>query len=220
MESVERLEASDGHRFDCAIVPAEGTRRGGIVLLQEIFGVNDQILGVARRFAARGCEVAVPALFDRVERGAVVPFDQVARGRALMQALDPAAVMRDVAAAVARLARGGGPVAAVGFCWGGGLALRAAQVCPVAGAVAFYGTRMDQYLEDDLRAPVLLHFGETDDHVPAPLRAAVAARFPQAEAHLYAAGHAFANAARASHDPAAEAEAMARTDAFLDRVLG
>ena len=71
-----RLTAADGHQLDCWIEPAKGERRGGLVIIQEIFGVTDQLKGVAARYAALGHEVAIPALFDRKERGAVIPFDQ------------------------------------------------------------------------------------------------------------------------------------------------
>ncbi|MCW1404271.1 dienelactone hydrolase family protein [Novosphingobium sp. MW5] len=134
------VTATDGLQLCVLDGTGAGVRRGGLVILQEIFGVTDQLKGVARHWhAAQGIEVAIPALFDRQERDAVIPFDQGARGRALMLASDLEATMRDVAAAVAAL---GGPVAVMGFCWGGGLALRAAQVLDIACGVSFYGTSL------------------------------------------------------------------------------
>ena len=82
------LKAADGHTLECWIEPAHGERKGGIVILQEIFGVTDQLKGVAARYAALGYEVAIPALFDRREKGAVVPFDQAPKGREMMLASD------------------------------------------------------------------------------------------------------------------------------------
>lgn len=215
---MDRLTAADGHEFDCCIHPAGGTRRAGLVILQEIFGLTDQLVGVGARYAAQGYEVAIPALFDRRARGAVIPFTEAARGRALMQALTEEETMRDIAAAVARLAQAGGKVAVMGFCWGGGLALRAAQLCDISGAVSFYGTRLDQYLKDDLRAPVQMHFGIHDEHVPEEMRAALLRRFPDIEVYLYDAGHAFANEARPSHVAEAAELAHARAARFLERV--
>ena len=149
------LTAGDGHRLDCWIEPAQGGRRGGIALLQEIFGVTDQLKGVARRYAGQGYEVAIPALFDRRAKGAVIPFDEAPRGRDLMMASKLDETMADIDAAVRALAANGGKVGVIGFCWGGGLALRAAQVLDIDGAVAFYGTRLPQYLDRPLRAPLL-----------------------------------------------------------------
>lgn len=213
------LTASDGHRLDCWHEPARGARRGGLVILQEIFGVTDQLKDVARRYAALGYEVAIPALFDRRERGAVIPFDEAPKGREMMLAADLEETMKDVDAAARKLAEGGGKVAVMGFCWGGGLAIRAAQVLDVAGAVSFYGTRLPQYLDRRLKAPVLGHFGTKDDHVPPEMLKEAEEHLPGLEVHMYDAGHAFANDARPSFVPDAAEKAHARTEAFLAKVL-
>jgi carboxymethylenebutenolidase len=214
------LMAADGHRLDCWMEPAQGTRRGGVVILQEIFGVTDQLKGVARHYAAQGYAVAIPALFDRQEKDAVIPFDQGPRGRDLMMAADLDQTMTDVDAAVQALAAEGGKVGVIGFCWGGGLALRAAQVLDVGCAVAFYGTRLPIYLDRPLKAPMLAHFGAQDDHVPPAMRDAAQAYLPEMEMHLYDAGHAFANDARPSFVPDAAALAHDRTAAFLAAHVG
>ena len=215
-----RLTASDGHELDCWMEPAKGARCGGLVILQEIFGVTDQLKGVATHYAARGLDVAIPALFDRKERGAVFPFDQGPKGRDLMMAADLSETMTDVDAAVAALAEKGGKVAVLGFCWGGGLALRAAQQLDIAGAVAFYGTRLPQYLDRPLKAPLLCHFGTKDDHVPEEMIEEMKAYLPEAEVHMYEAGHAFANDARPSYVAEAADLAHQRSAAFLSKVLG
>jgi carboxymethylenebutenolidase len=214
-----RLTASDGHTLDCWMQPALAPRQGGVVLLQEIFGVTDQLKGVAERYARLGYDVAIPALFDRAERNAVMPFDQPAKGRDLMLAADIDATLRDISAAVAALTSQGGKVAVIGFCWGGGLALRAAQVLGIAGAVAFYGTRLNQYLDRPLKAPVLGHFGTKDDHTPPEMLAQLQDYLPEVEMHMYEAGHAFANDARPSFLPDEAALAHQRTESFLARVM-
>ncbi len=213
------LTAGDGHTLECWIEDAHGSRKGGVVILQEIFGVTDQLKGVAKRYAALGYDVAIPALFDRHEKGAVIPFDQGPRGRDMMLAADLDQTMLDIDAAVQALKVKGGKVGVVGFCWGGGLALRTAQVLDVDGAVAFYGTRLTQYLDRPLKAPLMAHFGTLDDHVPPEMRAAAEACLPEMEVHLYEAGHAFANDARPSFVPAAADLAHDRTAEFLARVL-
>lgn len=210
------LTAADGHKLDCWMHPAEAARRGGLVILQEIFGVTDQLKGLAATYAALGYDVAIPALFDRHEKHAVIPFDQGPRGRDLMMACDLDQTMTDIDAAVQALAANGVKVAVMGFCWGGGLALRAAQKLDIACAVSFYGTRLPQYLDSPLKAPLLGHFGTRDEHVPPEMLAEAQTYLPDMQVHTYHAGHAFANDARpAAYDAAAADLAHARSQEFL-----
>ena len=216
-----QITAPDGHQLDCWMEDAEGERRGGLVILQEIFGVTDQLKGLAKRYAKLGYEVAVPALFDRQERGAVIPFESGAKGRDLMLAANLDTTMTDIAAAVDALAQKGGKVAVMGFCWGGGLALRSAQKLDVGCAVAFYGTRLPQYLDSPLKAPLLAHFGTRDDHVPPEMLRQAREYLPEMEVHLYDTGHAFANDARPGfYNPDAAELAHKRTADFLAKHLG
>ncbi len=217
-----RLTATDGHELDCWIEPATGQRKGGIVILQEIFGVTDQLKSVARRYAAQGYEVAIPALFDRQQPGAVIPFSQGPEGGKLMMASNLDQTMMDVDAAVSALKANGGKIGIIGFCWGGGLALRAAQILDVDAAVSFYGTRLQNYLTAPLNAPVQGHWGVDDSHVPPEMLDAARAHFPDMEAFTYpGVGHAFANDARPDFfvEEAAET-AHARTSEFLAKHLG
>lgn len=215
------LTAADGHTFEAWIERPHGPRKGGIVILQEIFGITEQLKGVAVRYAALGYEVAIPALFDRQKPGAVIPFDRFDEGRDLMVAAKLDNTMMDIEAARAALAANGGKVGVIGFCWGGGLAFRAAQLLDVACAVSFYGTRLREYLDQPLKAPVQGHFGATDDHTPPDLVTEVQAFFGAAfEVFMYDAGHAFANDARPAFVPDAAATAHTRAQAFLARHIG
>lgn len=209
------LTAEDGHEFECWMQKEEGTRKGGIVILQEIFGVTDQLKGVAERYAKLGYEVAIPALFDRHEKGAVVPFNEGPKGRDMMLASDLEQTMMDTNAAVKALAVNGEKVAVIGFCWGGGLALRAAQKLEIAAGISFYGTRLPQYLDSPLKAPFLAHFGDSDDHIPAEMIEQTKAYLPEIETHMYEAGHAFANDARPSYVEAAADLGHKRNEDFL-----
>ena len=217
---MEKLTASDGHQLDCWMQPSEGTAKGGIVILQEIFGVTDQLKGIAQMYAAQGYDVAIPALFDRQQPGAVIPFDEGPKGRDLMLAADLEETMMDTDAAVQALKAKGHKVGVMGFCWGGGLALRAAQKLEVDAAVAFYGTRLPQYLDSPLKAPLLGHFGTKDDHTPKEMLDEAQEYLPEMEMHMYEAGHAFANDARPSYVPEAAALAHERTLAFFAKHLG
>ncbi len=215
------LTAADGHKLDCWIEPAKGDRRGGVVILQEIFGVTDQLKSVAATYAGHGYEVAIPALFDRRKKGAVIAFSDAPAGRDLMLGLKLDETMMDVEAAVSALSANGGKVGVIGFCWGGGLAIRAAQVSNIAAAVSFYGTRLADYLSDPLKAPVQGHWGTEDGHAPAEMLAELKAYYPDVEIHTYdGAGHAFANDHRpASYVPEDASLAHERAMAFLDRHL-
>ena len=214
------LTASDGHELDCWMESTKGERKGGLIILQEIFGVTDQLKGLAVRYAKLGYDVAIPALFDRQQKGAVIPFDNAILGRDMMLAADLSQAMMDVDAAVQALAANGGKVAVMGFCWGGGLATRAAQKLSIAGAISFYGTRLPQYLDSPLKAPVLGHFGALDDHVPKEMLDEARSYFDDFEVHVYDAGHAFANDARPEMYSEADANrAHERTRGFLEKVL-
>lgn len=216
----QELTATDGHKFNCWMTPAEGEAKGGLVILQEIFGVTDQLKNVAAQYAKLGYNVAIPALFDRQKRDIVVPFDQAPVGRDLMLATQIEITMLDVQAAVEALRDQGQKVAVMGFCWGGGLAFRAAQQLNIVGAISFYGTQLPKYMDAPLKAPVLGLFGDQDDHTPPEIVEQVKAYFDSVDVHMYATGHAFANEMRPSvYDKASAEDAHAKSAAFLDKVM-
>lgn len=212
---MQTVTASDGHKLDCWIAPARGKARGGLVILQEIFGVTDQLKSVAARYADAGYTAAIPALFDRQKRNTVVPFEDFQAARALMMQAETDKVMADIDAAIGAL-RPAGKVAVLGFCWGGGLAVRCAQDLDIAAAVSFYGTRLEDYMDRPAKVPLQGHFGLDDSHTPPEVVGKVKAFFPGFDIHMYSAGHAFANDQRpAAYDAEAAATAHDRTLAFL-----
>jgi carboxymethylenebutenolidase len=211
------LTASDGHRLTAFEAGPAGGGKGGLVILQEIFGLTDQLKSVVRSWARDGYDTLIPALFDRIACGTVVPFDDPDRGRALVARLDGGALMRDIAAAVKAADRGHG-VSILGFCWGGGIALRAACELDLKSSVSYYGTKLTSYLDRKPRCPLLFHFGETDTtNTPPDVIEAVRAAIPTAETHIYKAGHAFANDARKTYVADAAAAARERSLAFLNQ---
>jgi len=210
------LTAADGHDFACWMQPAQGDARGNLVILQEIFGVTDQLKGVAEYYAAQGLNVAIPALFDRIERDAVIPFETPKRGQELMQRMETDLMMVDIAATVQAMAAKGGKVAVLGFCRGGGLAIKAALDMDIACAVSFYGTRIPDYLGPAQKAPIMAHFGVHDSHTPREVIEQARDALPDMAMFIYDAGHAFANDARPSSYNAQAAElAHQRSVAFL-----
>lgn len=212
------LEAGDGHRFRAwHAVPAQA--RGGVVVLQEIFGVNDHIRELAEDFCALGYEAVAPALFDRVAPATELGYgeDDLARGRALRAALATGDVMRDVAAARAALA---GRAAAVGYCWGGTLAWLAACRLDLACAVGYYGSATVDFLDRSPACPMTLMLGESDETFPPAAVGEIAARHPGVTIFTYPAGHGFACPRRGSwHEPSARL-ARERTADILLRHLG
>lgn len=210
-----KLNAKDGHSFDCWIQPSVGDAIGGLVIIQEIFGVTDQLIGVAKQYASFGFKVAIPALFDRQKPGTVVPFEQAPVGRELMLSADLDESINDIQACIEELSKDGLSVAVMGFCWGGGLAIRSAQVTNVCCAVSFYGTRLPEYMNDPLVAPLQGHFGNQDDHVPEEMLNDFKAKYPEADIHVYVAGHAFANDARPSYVSDAAEKAHERSLIFI-----
>jgi carboxymethylenebutenolidase len=216
-EAMVRLTAADGFVLDAFRAGAGADRVGGLVILQEIFGLTDQLKSVARFFARNGFDAIVPSLIDRAAPGVVVPFDQPDRARELMLPIPWEKTGLDIAAAV-RAVDGPGGVSVLGFCLGGGLALRAASELALAGAVSYYGTRLGALLDKPPLCPMLFHFGATDTHSPPEVIEAVKKAIPTAETHIYEAGHAFANDARSTFAKEAAETAHARTLEFLRKV--
>src|ERR1700679_851805 len=131
------LSAGDGHRL-AAYMSSPGTPRGGIVVIQEIFGVTRHIRAVADQYAAAGFTAIAPALFDRVERHVDVPYTDMATGFSYVQRLKDEDVMHDVQAGIERVATAG-KAGVVGYCWGGTMAYLAAARLAVAATVVYYG---------------------------------------------------------------------------------
>lgn len=211
-----RLTADDGHELD-AYEAGAADAAAGIVVIQEIFGVNAHIRDVVDRYAALGLRAVAPALFDRLERGVELGYSEetVARGRAMRGAIDWDDTVRDVGAAVAHLAACG-PVGVVGYCYGGSLAWLAAHSLPVAAAVGYYGGQIIQFTDRAPQAPVLLHFGEVDYMIPLSDVEQIKAAHPAVPVHVYSgADHGFNCDARDSYHPEAAALAQQRTLDFL-----
>ncbi len=199
-----------------------GPPRGGIVVIQEIFGVNAHIREVTDRFAAEGYVAVAPAIFDHVEKGFDVGYDAESRARAmpLMGKLDFDQVLRDAVAAIA-VASEGGKVGIVGYCFGGTVAWAAAAKLPgLSAAVGYYGGRVLSMQELQPQIPVMLHFGEKDAHIPIADVRSFAGSHPDVPVHIYPADHGFNCDHRASYDAASAALAWTRTLEFFRKYVG
>ncbi len=213
------LSAADGHRLDAYLAEPAGKPRGGIVVIQEIFGVNRHIRAVADQYAAAGFLTVAPAMFDRVEHNVDVPYTDMQRAFGYMQAMKNDKAMLDVQAAIDRVATAG-KVGVVGFCWGGTMAYLAAAKLKIAAAVAYYGGGIHNHTAETPRSPVLFHFGEKDAHIPLSAVERIKAAYPQGVYHLYPADHGFNCTDRASFDAACSKLALERSLEFLHRYVG
>jgi carboxymethylenebutenolidase len=205
------LTAGDGHRLQAYEAQPEGKPRGGLVVVQEIFGVNGHIRRVADGYASDGYRVIAPALFDRAERGTELGYTDadIARGRAIREKVSFDNALADVAAALQAL-RDGGNVGIVGYCWGGTVTwLAAARLDGFAAASSYYGGGIGKFANERPRCAVRCHFGEKDHAIPLDEVDAVRKANPGVEVFLYPAGHGFNCDERASYD--AQSAALART---------
>lgn len=214
------LTSADGHVLDAYESHPEGATVG-LVVIQEIFGVNAHIRDVAESYAAEGYHVIAPALFDRVERGVELGYtaDGVAAGRTIRQSLEWEDATADVGAAVEHVARTG-PVGVVGYCFGGSMAWLAAALPNVEAAVGYYGGQIVQFVNSAPSAPVLLHFGALDKSIPISDVDAIRDAYPGIGVHVYAdADHGFSCDARASYNAEAAKLARQRTLEFFSANL-
>ena len=210
-ERVSLLSAVDGFAFGAYRAPPQDARRGGLVLIQEIFGVTGHIRELADGFAVDGYEVLAPQLYDRRQKDFEAGYDAdgVALGRRLSEETPWGDVAGDLAACVAALKP---PVFVAGYCWGGAATwLAACRVEGVAAASSFYGRRIPELLGETPRCPIILHFGRTDASIPPAVVEAIAAADPQIPIHLYDAGHGFVSDRRTDYSPDAARLARLRT---------
>ena len=216
------LKAADGFTLGAYKAEPTGSSKGGLVVIQEIFGVNHHIRAVADRFAALGYTSLAPALFDRAERGVDIGYDEAAmkQGVELRAKIKLEDMLLDLAAAIAAL-KGAGKIAVVGYCWGGSLAfLSATRLSGIAGAVGYYGGMIAAHANEKPKVPVMLHFGEKDHGISMADVEKVKAARPEVKIFAYPAGHGFSCDERESFDKPSHEQALARTLAFFKETLG
>ena len=211
-----KLTAADGHAFDAYEVRPDDAV-AAIVVIQEIFGVNDHIRSVVDRYASFGYHAVAPALFDRVQPGVELDYDQdgVTRGRDMAGEIrwDPA--MLDLAATVTHVADTG-PVGTVGYCFGGSLSWLSANELPITAAVGYYGGQIHSLNDRDPAVPTMLHFGELDGAIPLEQVDEIAKAHPGVDVFVYeGAQHGFSCDARGSFHPLSAAIALGRTLDFF-----
>ena len=224
------VDSGDG-KFGAYLSLPRGGKGPGIVLVQEIFGVNQHIRNVADQYAADGYVVLAPDLFWRDGARIELGYDDAGWKRAveLMNATDFAKAQADIAATVKTLraldAVGDEKVASIGYCFGGRLSYHTAANGLVDAAVCYYGGGIQNGLDraDQIKVPLLMHFGEEDSHIPLDAVEKIAERFENndnVEIVVYPeAEHGFNCSHRDSYNQRAAAEAHGNTLIFLGQEL-
>lgn len=221
MATTLTLTASDGHKFAAYLAQPAGRPKGGVVVIQEIFGVNSHIRAVADGYAADGYLAVAPALFDRVGPGIELGYDEadIAKGRDIRGQVKNEDALLDIAAA-ADTVRSAGRIAAVGYCWGGTLAwLAATRLSGFSAVASYYGGGIGNFAAETPHCPVMLHFGENDHAIPMTEVDAVRKAHPSLPVHVYPAGHGFNCDQRGSYEPKSAAIARERTLAFFAKQI-
>jgi carboxymethylenebutenolidase len=206
--------------IDAFVHEPEGEPLGGIVVIQEIFGVNAHIRDLVERLADAGYLAVAPAVFDHIHPGIELGYDQQGfdEGRKCIQQVGLDVSLDDVAAAASTIAHAG-KVGTVGFCWGGTVAMLAAQRLGLP-SVSFYGARNVPFLDQPFKAPVQFHFGELDKGIPPDMVAAHRSALPDMEIFTYPeAGHGFNCDRRDAYHAPSAALAWQRTLTFFRQQL-
>jgi carboxymethylenebutenolidase len=228
MGDFTRIQAKDGRSFEAYLAlptPTHGIGPG-LVVLPEIFNVNETVRGVVDSYAAEGFVALAPDMFWRSEPGLHMTYsrENSQRGLALYGTLDRGLAVEDVGQCVAALRQRqdvNGKVGVMGFCMGGEITLLAGCRLPVDAAVIYYGTRMEPHLDEmtKLGPPTVMHFAELDPHVPMATVEAISARvagLAHVAVYVYeGADHAFARINHPQFHAAAADLAQQRTRQLL-----
>ncbi|HEV2135408.1 MAG TPA: dienelactone hydrolase family protein [Terracidiphilus sp.] len=218
-----KLTAEDGQKLDAYVAQPQGEPIAGLVVVQEIFGVNAHIRSVADGYARGGFLAVAPALFDRIQPGIELGYDpaDMQKAMSLVPKISAEKSVLDVAAALDYAAKTTHKkVGVVGYCFGGTMAWLAATRLHAAAAVGYYGGHIANYAAENPTAPVMLHFGKDDAHIPASAVEKVRAAHPEVEIYWYEhAGHAFNRDIGPGYNPEAARLARQRSVDFLKRHL-
>jgi carboxymethylenebutenolidase len=216
------LTTGDQHKLGAYRADPKGAPKGGMVVVQEIFGVNHHIRAVCDRLAEAGYVAVAPAVFDRFVRDFECGYtpDEVANARSYLGNLNWDHMMADVAAAQGDL-KGAGPLGVIGFCMGGTASFLAACRLPgFAAAVSFYGGMIGKFADEKPKCPMQMHFGEKDAGIPMTTVEEIRKKQPRAEIYTYPdAPHGFSCDERASYRQPASDLAWKRTHEFLAKQM-
>lgn len=213
------MQMSDGAVIEVYHVQPTGTRRGGLVLIQEIFGVTDHIKELCDGYGADGYEVLGPALYDREAPGLQASYDtpeDLQKAVKVARELHPFPLsIADTQTCIDAL-KAAGPVFITGYCYGGSVSWVAACRCDgLAAASGYYGSLIPQFAGETPKCPTILHFGERDHGIPLDGVRKVQEAHPEVPVYIYDAGHGFNSDRRADYHPESAQLARERTLALF-----
>ena len=219
-ETIRLTSGFDGFEFDAYHAPVSDARRGGLVLIQEIFGVTDHIRELADGFAEDGYEVIAPAFYDRLEAGFEADYSDASIQKGIQYSTTTPwdQVAADAQAAIALLKP---PVFVAGYCWGGAATWLVSCRCDgVDAAASFYGRRISELIDETPKAPTILHFGKSDASIPMEKVDEIRDRHPEVPIYLYDAGHGFVSDRRRDYHEDSARLARLRTLQLFARSAG
>lgn len=219
-----RLKAADGFELNAYRAVPEGKPKAGVVVIQEVWGVNHWVRSVADRFARHGYLAVAPAMFDRVDYGYESENygqDQFVVIGEMMKRFSFDTAALDVEAAV-KAASAAGKVGITGYCFGGRVCWRAAHLgLGLSAASGYYGGGVPSYIDLAPTIPLEMHFGDKDTGIPLEQVEQLKGRYPAVGIYVYDGAHGFCNSDRPDHfNEAACRKASARTLEFFHQHLG
>lgn len=208
------VESDDGFQLGAYVAEPDGSCIGAVVVIQEIFGVNQHIKEVADGYASEGYYAIAPKLFDRVTQDIELGYDEADLGKGVQLAFEQLSMdvtLRDIQATI-NVAQSQGKVGVVGYCFGGLLTwLSACSLTGISAASSYYGGGVAGHMDKQPSCPIIMHFGELDAHIPMSQVEQIKAAKPDLPVHVYAADHGFNCNHRASFDETSSSLARSRT---------
>jgi len=222
---MEKVNVPNSPGFSLSLARVPGARLG-VIVVQEIYGVNKEVLRVVHQLSGWGFNAAAPDLLWRHKPDTVFGYDERDQARAALSQLNASDFVADTVAAARTLKdeTGSQAIAILTLGWGGKFGLQAATQIDTSAVVCFYPGNLDgvENLVAEISAPQLYHFADRDPRTPPALRAAVrqhAVERDDIEVIVHKADHGFANRDREEFDQTAAASADRSTEDFLRRVV-
>lgn len=209
-----KMKMGDGAEIGVYHVGAQGKRRGGLVLIQEIFGVTEHIMELCDGYAADGYEVLGPALYDRESPNFQASYspEDIQKAIKIARGDHPFDLSVQDSQVCINALKSKGPVFITGYCYGGTVTWAAACKCDgLAAASGYYGGQIPQMAEWQPKCPTILHFGEHDHGIPMEGVEKVKKLHPEVKVFVYNAGHGFNSDRRTDYNPEAAKLAKERT---------
>ena len=220
MNEIIEIAAKDNHQFSAYISQPSGKPKAGIVIIQEIFGVNSHIKEVTDLYASKGYLCIAPSLFDRIEKNVNLNYDEtgVSKGRNLKELCNKNA-LKDIEASIS-VVSSAGKVGVIGYCWGGSLSWKiGCEASNLSASVCYYGGDIPKLKNLKPNCNTLTHFGELDKGIPINEVKIFEKTKPEVLTYTYPADHGFNCDHRSQYNKVCADIALDRTLKFLEKNL-